>query len=118
MYPFHQIAFFDGQKLLPDEVRYLVNELGIEYADFGGRPIADNAAELLAIISDDDRFTGHVHHAAAYITLDGSQTEAGDEVAIAFSGLKLTCEVGFTGAPIYYAVTTDALIGLARSAQP
>ena len=108
MYPFHQIAFFDGQRLCATEVRYLVEQLGIDYAADCGRAIADSADSLLAIIEDGDRFTAHVHDSAAYITLDGSQTEKGDEVSIGIAGVKIACDAGFTCAPIYYAVITGA----------
>lgn len=108
MYPFHQIAFFDGQSLAPSEVRYLVETFGIEYACEAGQSIADGQAALTAMIEDDDRFTAHVHAQAAYITLDGSQTDAGDELSIGFLGLKIACDVGLTGGAIFYAVIPGA----------
>lgn len=104
MYPFQQIAFFDGQRLCATEVRYLVEQLGIDYAVDCLRTIADSADSLLAIIEDGDRFTAHVHDSAAYITLDGS----GDEVSIGIAGVKIACDLGFTCAPIYYAVIAGA----------
>lgn len=109
MYPFHQIAFFDGQRLCATEVRFLVEQLGIDYAVDGLTTVAGSADQLLAMLEDDDRFTAHVHETAAYITLDGSQTEKGDEVSVGIAGVKIAYDLGFTCAPIYYAVITGAM---------